>query len=297
MNANLAAQDWEATVRSAIYVLKDDPKNAAALSAKSDAEAKIAEKKRLEAEQNYAAALADGRKALDAQDVALALQKADEALKWKPRDKDAIAFRKQAQEKKREIEKALAPTPPPATATATATPATPPKTPKATAPATPPPPATPSPAEEWAGKIKAALAAPTPDVAAIEEMFRQAQDAGVPTDVLQPLYTDFQKKKPKPVENSFVPFTELDVRPDVVSKVTPNYSRQADLQKIQGTVLVEATIDANGDVEESKVTRGLGFGLDENAEKAVKKFKFKPGEKQGVKVKTKMIISVAFKRS
>ena len=304
LEANQKAADWEATLRSADRVLKDDGQNARALSAKSEAQAKIAAKKKEEearraeqeaerqrveaerAEAAYAAAMESAQQAFDAGKLDKALASADEALKAKPRDGDARALRKKI------VDRQKAEQPP-----ATPKPDRTKPTPKS---GTTPPEGTDAAAvdsdEVWLGKIRDGLAAPTIDVAALERLFVQAQTNGVGLDALKPLYAEFQSKKPKPEENTFVSLEQLDKRPELVSKVDANFTRQAELQKIQGTVLVQATIDASGEVVETKVTRGLGFGLDENAEKAVKKFRFTPPEKQGVKVKTTLTIPIVFQR-
>jgi TonB family protein len=56
----------------------------------------------------------------------------------------------------------------------------------------------------------------------------------------------------------------------------PEYSKEAKKKKIEGTVSLEAVVTPAGDVANVKVTKSLGYGLDEEAIKAVKKWRFRP---------------------
>jgi protein TonB len=57
---------------------------------------------------------------------------------------------------------------------------------------------------------------------------------------------------------------------------------------------VAIVLDKKGDVVDAKVVKGLGHGLDENAILAVKEWKYKPAEKDGVPVAVKMDVQVDF---
>lgn len=63
---------------------------------------------------------------------------------------------------------------------------------------------------------------------------------------------------------------------------------------IEGRVIIEATIDINGDVIDAEIIRGLGFGLDEEALVAVQNTKFSPGLQRGKPVRVKMNIPIKF---
>jgi protein TonB len=54
-------------------------------------------------------------------------------------------------------------------------------------------------------------------------------------------------------------------------------------------------ISAQGDVEEERVVRPLGLGLDELALRVVRSVKFKPARRQGVPVAVRLLINVGFK--
>ena len=56
----------------------------------------------------------------------------------------------------------------------------------------------------------------------------------------------------------------------------PNYTEQARLAAVQGTVVVYAEITKDGSPENLRILRSLGFGLDEEAMKAVQQWQFEP---------------------
>jgi TonB family protein len=56
----------------------------------------------------------------------------------------------------------------------------------------------------------------------------------------------------------------------------PNYTEQARLAAVQGTVVVYAEITKDGSPENMRILRSLGFGLDEEAIKAVQQWQFEP---------------------
>jgi protein TonB len=84
--------------------------------------------------------------------------------------------------------------------------------------------------------------------------------------------------------------------PELTYEAKPRYTAAAMDQKIEGIVEVEAVIESDGTVGEVKVVRSLDaeFGLDEEAVKAVKKWLFKPGKKDGVAVPVLVNIEMTF---
>jgi len=83
--------------------------------------------------------------------------------------------------------------------------------------------------------------------------------------------------------------------PVITHKVEPNYSEKARKAKYSGTVLLSALIDIKGRPQQIKVVRPLGLGLDEQAVKAVSKWRFKPGTKNGHPAPTSVQIEVSFR--
>jgi len=69
--------------------------------------------------------------------------------------------------------------------------------------------------------------------------------------------------------------------PKVIFEPDAEFSDEARRAKYQGVVLVSFIVNAQGNVENPRVTRPLGMGLDEKAIEAVLKYKFKPAMKDG----------------
>jgi TonB family protein len=83
--------------------------------------------------------------------------------------------------------------------------------------------------------------------------------------------------------------------PSVAQKVDPEYSEEARAARLQGTVVVEVVIGADGIPHDPRVVRGLGLGLDENAVEAINQWQFKPGVKDGEPAKVAATIEVNFR--
>ena len=89
---------------------------------------------------------------------------------------------------------------------------------------------------------------------------------------------------------------ELGVTAPVLThKVEPQYTPEAREAKIEGTVLLSATIETDGNVYGISVVKGLDSGLDANAVAAVSSWHFKPAEKEGKAVPVSAKIEVNFR--
>jgi len=84
--------------------------------------------------------------------------------------------------------------------------------------------------------------------------------------------------------------------PEPIAKPNPNYTEEARKAKIEGIVLLEVVIHTNGTVDNFRVLRGLGYGLDESAINTVaSKWCFKPATKNKVPYDVKATIEVRFR--
>ncbi len=83
--------------------------------------------------------------------------------------------------------------------------------------------------------------------------------------------------------------------PTLVHKVDPEYSDEARKVKFQGVVVLYAEVNQSGGVQNIKILRALGLGLDEKAIEAVKQWKFRPGLKAGKVVTVAVMIEVFFR--
>lgn len=104
---------------------------------------------------------------------------------------------------------------------------------------------------------------------------------------------------PKAKTGDLVPLKSVDVPPQVLQQELPKYPPIAKNKGISGTVIVNALISETGEIIQTVVIRGIKgpFGFNEASEKAVRKWKFKPAEKDGVKVKVWKQIPFSFKES
>jgi TonB family protein len=83
--------------------------------------------------------------------------------------------------------------------------------------------------------------------------------------------------------------------PSLLYKVEPDYSEEARSAKYSGTVLLKLVVDVDGLAKDIQVMNGLGLGLDEKAVMAIQRWKFKPGEKEGVPVAVAANVEINFK--
>jgi periplasmic protein TonB len=84
--------------------------------------------------------------------------------------------------------------------------------------------------------------------------------------------------------------------PRVIRDVKPTYTQDAMRARIQGEVQVLAIVRADGTVTDVRVSRSLDpvFGLDEEAIKAVRQWRFKPATRLGQPVAVYVTIGVGF---
>jgi periplasmic protein TonB len=84
--------------------------------------------------------------------------------------------------------------------------------------------------------------------------------------------------------------------PTVVFEKRPQYTSDAMRAKVQGTVLLECVVNADGSVGEVNVVRSLDptFGLDQEAIKAARQWRFRPGTRMGQPVPVLVTIELTF---
>src|SRR5207247_10319546 len=84
--------------------------------------------------------------------------------------------------------------------------------------------------------------------------------------------------------------------PQLVREVKPAYTGDAMRAKVQGSVLVQCGVNADGSVGDARVVRSLDpvFGLDEEALKAARQWRFRPGTYRGEPVAVLITIELTF---
>jgi TonB family protein len=83
--------------------------------------------------------------------------------------------------------------------------------------------------------------------------------------------------------------------PSLIYKVEPEYSEEARKAKYQGVVVLYVEVDPGGRAENVRVLHSMGLGLDEKAIEAVKKWRFRPGYKDGKPVTVAAMVEVNFR--
>lgn len=83
-------------------------------------------------------------------------------------------------------------------------------------------------------------------------------------------------------------------QPQLIYRVEPEYSEEARKARFEGVVILEAIVRRDGVIDLVRVTRSLGFGLDQNAVDAVKKWRFRPATKNGTPVDVPLRVEVSF---
>ena len=86
------------------------------------------------------------------------------------------------------------------------------------------------------------------------------------------------------------------INPRILREVKPQYTADAMRAKVQGTVLLEAVVLPDGTVGRVDVVRSLDptFGLDQEAVKAAKQWRFIPGTRFGEPVSVLVTIELTF---
>ena len=84
--------------------------------------------------------------------------------------------------------------------------------------------------------------------------------------------------------------------PQLVRQVRPAYTAEAMRAKVQGVVVVQCVVMQDGTVGEAHVTKSLDsvFGLDQEAIKAARQWKFIPGRRFGQPVNVQISIELTF---
>jgi len=95
-------------------------------------------------------------------------------------------------------------------------------------------------------------------------------------------------------------FVVVEEMPELIGGLTSiqrniQYPEMARRAGIEGRVYVQFIVNENGDVEEPRVIRGIGGGADEEALRAVRDAKFKPGVQRGRPVRVQYSLPVVFK--
>jgi len=93
------------------------------------------------------------------------------------------------------------------------------------------------------------------------------------------------QKAPEPVNEKPV---------EILVKPRPDYTDEARKMRIEGEVLLRVLFASTGAARVLEVTRGLGYGLNENAIRAAEQIRFKPAQRAGQPVDSTAIVHIVF---
>ena len=108
-------------------------------------------------------------------------------------------------------------------------------------------------------------------------------------NALEPEHPSGDKAAGSPAGTSYVGLTYGDeVRPALPS-IFPDLKIHRDElpDGVQGDVVIEVTIDTQGNVVEERLLQGLGHGIDERAIATVRDWRFRPATRNGVPIPSK----------
>ena len=107
----------------------------------------------------------------------------------------------------------------------------------------------------------------------------------------------FDLRASAPAQPSVAATKPIDRPVEIVSKPTPEYTDEARSARIEGTVSLELEFTAAGDVRVLRIVRGLGHGLDEAAQRAALRIRFKPAQSDGRPVDSRATVHITFRLS
>jgi TonB family protein len=81
---------------------------------------------------------------------------------------------------------------------------------------------------------------------------------------------------------------------EILSVPRPVYTAEGRAKKIQGVVLLQVVFTAAGEVKVERVVQGLGYGLDQAAEDAARKIRFRPATQDGQPVDFSAVARIEF---
>ncbi len=119
-------------------------------------------------------------------------------------------------------------------------------------------------------------------------------EGGVPGGVVGGVVGGLPEAPPPPPPPSAPVRVGGNIKPPNKTKhINPQYPPIAQSARVQGIVIIEATIGPNGRVQEAKVLRSIPL-LDQSALDAVRQWEFTPTLLNGVPVPVIMTVTVQF---
>lgn len=111
-------------------------------------------------------------------------------------------------------------------------------------------------------------------------------------------FGDFKEMtKPESVKDDVVDAGDLEKRPEPVSQVAPTYPAELRKAKIEGVVTLLFLLSEEGRVEDARVENSSRPEFEKPALDAIRKWRFRPGMKDGQAVRTYLRMPMRFRVS
>lgn len=134
-------------------------------------------------------------------------------------------------------------------------------------------------------EVKKQMALPSPTAPPL----RVAQDQ---TSVGQPGDTETHGPRAGSIYGSLAegPTVGPEVKPALpIAGDNPVFTRAQLPPGVEGTVIIEITIDERGNITNTKVVQRLGYGVDERVLSAVQQWRFKPATRDGIAIASQQL--------
>jgi len=134
--------------------------------------------------------------------------------------------------------------------------------------------------------------APVPIVTGISLASTVSSGVGMQVRVGNTLYGDIDKEEHvapeqvQPYTGGFEPVRthEITEEPEVIREIKASMPAEAMRAGIQGAVVLRVEVTCKGAVRGVRLVKGLGYGLDQAAVAAMRKYRFRPARRNGVPV-------------
>jgi periplasmic protein TonB len=75
----------------------------------------------------------------------------------------------------------------------------------------------------------------------------------------------------------------------------PDFTEIARRARKEGNVLIQAVVNARGEVTQVEILRPIGLGLDDEAARSVSAWRFEPAKRNGIPVAVLVQVEVSFR--
>ncbi len=100
---------------------------------------------------------------------------------------------------------------------------------------------------------------------------------------------------PPPKTDTAIDFYAVEIKPQIIKRVEPEYPDVARRAGLEGDVFVLMIVDENGDVIDARVVKSTNPIFNDAALKAVRQWKFKPGYQRDKPVKVRIMQPIHFR--